>query len=142
MTRALAVEQREKIVAAHEAGLGTAKEIAKMFAVTVRSVYRYLRRQRETGSLEPDPTPGRPAILNDNNLSLIKEIILENTDGTLEEYRCKFLDKTGINVTIVTIHKACCLLDFRRKKSLLRSGTRKRGRTNKAKRLHCSNRGY
>jgi len=120
MTRSLPIEQRKKIVAAYEQGLGTVREIAKIFAVTSRSVFRYLQRQRETGDLSPEPIPGRPAILNDENLAVIKEIVLANTDETLEKYRSRFYKKTGIDVTIVTIHNACNILNLRRKKKLFR----------------------
>src|SRR5271154_417137 len=100
MTRPLPIEQREKIVAAYEQGLGTVQEIATIFAVTPRSVFRYLQQQRETGDLSPEPIPGRPAILNDENLAIIKKLVLANADETLEQYRSRFYKETGIDVTI------------------------------------------
>ena len=63
MARPLPIEQRKKIVAAYDQGLGTVVEIAKMFAVTTRSVFRYIKLERETGDLTPESIPGRPPIL-------------------------------------------------------------------------------
>jgi transposase len=118
MTRPLAVDQREKIVRAYEQGLGTVQEIAKIFEVTSRSVFRYLKLNREIGDLTPEPIPGRPPILNDENLAILKKIVLDNIDHTLEQYKTKFYEITGINVTIVTIHNACNILNLRRKKKV------------------------
>jgi len=127
MTRPFSIELREKIVNAYNKGLGSAKDIAQIFAVTPRTVFRYLKMQREKGDLSPEPIPGRPPILTDTNLAIIKKIVLGNTDGTLEQYRSKFYEATGIDVTIVTIFNACETLNLRRKKkaSLRRSKSAK-----------------
>ena len=118
MARALPTEERQKIVDAYNNGLGTVLEISKIFKVTERTVYEYLRQYRETGSLEPKPITGRPPILTDENLKIIKDIVLTNTDLTLEEYREFFFNKTGIDVTIVTIFNACEILNLKRKKKV------------------------
>lgn len=116
MTRATPKEEREKIVQAYKNGLGSVAELAKIFNITARAIYNYLRLDRETGDLTPDTQPGRPPILNNENLLIIKKIVMTNPDGTLEDYRVQFLKETGIDVTIVTIHNACKELNFRRKK--------------------------
>jgi transposase len=116
MSNPLPISQREKIVNAYERGLGTVEYIANIFEVTPRSVFRYLKQYRETGDLSPEPLPGRTPILNEKNLMIIKEIVLSNIDWTLEQYRSKFYEETGIEVSIVTIHNACNILDLRRKK--------------------------
>lgn len=116
MTRAVPKEEREKIVQAYKKGLGTVPELAKIFNITARSIYKYLELDRKTGDLTPGTQPGRPPILTDKNLSIVKKLVTANPDGTLEDYRVGFLNKTGINVTIVTIHNACKDLNLRRKK--------------------------
>lgn len=118
MARALPVEERQKIVDAYNNGLGTVLEISKIFKVTERTIYGYLRQYRETGSLEPKPITGRPPILTDENLKIIKEIVLTNIDLTLEEYRELFFNKTSVDVTIVTIFNACEILKLKRKKKV------------------------
>jgi transposase len=124
MVRPLSVEIREAVVNAYHEGLGTINEIAKIFSINPRSVLRYLKLKREKGDLSAEPIPGRPPILTDVNLAIIKNIVLSNSDETLEQYRERFFKETGIDVTIVTIYNACVALDLRRKKKFLRSGAR------------------
>ena len=116
MARPLSKELREKIVSAYERGAGTMQEIADIFVISERSVARYLKRHREIGDLTPLPLPGRPPILTDINLKIIKEIVLLNKDGTLDDYCRSFYNKTGIVVTIATIHNALAKLNIRCKK--------------------------
>ena len=126
MTRPLPIEQRIKIVNAYEQGLGSVKEIAKIFDITTRTVLRYVAKYRDTGDLSPQPIPGRPPIMDEAKLSILKKIVLNNIDDTLEQYRAKFYEQTGIDVTVATICNACSALNLRRKKSLFCCGTRKR----------------
>jgi transposase len=119
MARPLPKEIREAIVNAYEHEAGTIPEVAAMFNITSRTVSNYLRIHRETGDLTPRPKSGRPAILNDNNLAIIKKIILSNNDGTLQEYCDAFKKETKIEVTIVTMHNACEKLKIRRKKRVI-----------------------
>lgn len=121
MARPLAKEIREAIVKAYERGAGTVAEVSEMFNVTSRTVFNYLRSHRETGDLTPVRPSGRPAILNDENLIIIKSIIMSNPDGTLQGYCDEFKKKTGIEVTFVTMHNACKKLNIRLKKKLLRA---------------------
>lgn len=118
MTRPLSVELRKKIVSAYKKGLGSTRKIAEMFSVTQRTVFRFIKQDRETGDLSPMRIPGRPPILSKENLAIIKKIVLANTDETLEQYRSKFYEETGIDVSAVTIHNACNILDLRRKKKV------------------------
>ena len=116
MARALSMDMREKIVQAYEKSLWKVSEIARMFGVDPHSVRRFVARYNERGDLTPDPTPGRTPILNDENLEIIKKIVLQKPDGTLSEHRDEFEKQTGISVTYVTIHNACKKLDLRFKK--------------------------
>lgn len=118
MTRAVPKEEREKIVQAYKKGFGTIRELAKIFDVSPRAIDKYLQLDREVGDLTPDTQPGRPPVLTEKNLSIIKKLVTANPDGTLDDYRIQFYNKTGIDVTIDTIHNACKKLDLRRKKSL------------------------
>jgi transposase len=72
MTQAVPKEQGEKIVQAYKNGLGTVRELAKIFNITTRVIYNYLKLDRETRDLTPDTQPGRPPVLTDKNLAIIK----------------------------------------------------------------------
>jgi transposase len=116
MVKALPKELRERIVNAYERAIGTIEEIALLFNTSSRTVARYLSIKRKTGDLTPKVPPGRPPILNEENLSIIKSIYLSNKDGTLQDYCDEFKERTGIKTTLVTLHNACKRLDIRRKK--------------------------
>jgi transposase len=124
MANPLSKELREKIVSAYERGLGTIKEVAEIFEITPRTVAKYLQISRETGDLTPKPLPGRPPILTNGNLDIIKKIIILNKDGTLQDFRDSFKVKTGIYVAISTMQNACDKLNMNRKKKVF---TRKNG---------------
>ncbi len=124
MARPLSKELREKIVSAYERELGTIEKVAIMFEIHPRTVAKYLQIQRDSGDLSPKPIPGRPPILNDENLKIIKTIILSKSDGTLQEFCDVFKEKTGVEISFVSMHNACKKLNFRRKK---RVTTRKKG---------------
>ena len=125
MPKAISKDVREKIVSAYERNVGTALEVANIFGVTERTVFKYLRQNKETGDLSPIPNPGRPPVLTNENLAIIKDIILSNNDGTLEEFRDKFNEITNSNVTIVTIFNATKKLKFKRKKKVSLQQSRK-----------------
>jgi transposase len=116
MTRAVPKEEREKIVQAYNKGLATVRELSKIFNITTRAIHKYIKLDRETGDLTPNTQPGRPPILTEINLSVIKKLVIANPDATLEHYRTEFYNETGIEVTISTMHNACKELDLRRKK--------------------------
>jgi len=92
MTRPLSIELRQAIINAYNNGLGTVSEIAKIFSTTSRSVFRYLKQQRDTGDLTPEASPGRPPILTENNLAIIKKIVLSNPDETLYDCESVYLN--------------------------------------------------
>ena len=123
---------RKKIVAAYENNLGTALEIANIFGVSLRSVRLFVMKHRTTGDLTPIPLPGRPPILTEENLDLIRTIVDANPDRTLQQYADDFKNETGITVSYVTIHNACAKIDRNRKKKLPRGRAKQVRCTDKA----------
>jgi transposase len=116
MARALPKEFREKVVKAYERNVGTINEVASIFDLSPRTVAKYLHLYRVEGNLTPKPHTGRIPILTAERLEIVKNIVLSNNDGTLQDYADSFKEQTGIEVTFVTIHNACKKLDLRRKK--------------------------
>ena len=53
------VDLRERLLRAIDAGLSQA-EAARLFGVGTATIARWRRRQRERGSVAPQPRPGRP----------------------------------------------------------------------------------
>lgn len=119
-----------------KAGLGSnIGKIAKdniIFNITPRTVAKYSQISRETEDLTPKPLAGRTPILTNENLDIIKKIIVLNKDGTLQDFRDAFNVETSIYVAISTIQNACDKLDMNHKKKFLCARTRKRRCASKA----------
>jgi transposase len=116
MTRAVSKEVREKIIRSYELGVGTIDEIAHIFELHPRTIAKYLQIHRDGKDLSPKPHTGRPPVITNDELGIIKSIVMSNKDGTLQNYADAFKEKTGIEVTYVTIYFACKKLNIRRKK--------------------------
>ncbi len=117
---AFSKDLREKIVSAYHNGIGTIVEVAEIFGITARTVSKYLALDRKSGDLTPGKSPGRPAILTDRNLSIIKDIILATPSGTLFNYCDAFEKETGIVISKSSMGNACHILNLRRKKKFFR----------------------
>lgn len=62
------------------------EEIAKVFAISVSTIKRYLKQWRETASLEAKPIPGRPAKKVLPEHGDLSQMLAAAPDATLEQY--------------------------------------------------------
>jgi transposase len=76
MSKYFSKDLRERVVAAYYNGVGTIPKIAKLFNLGKSTVDKYLSIHRSSGDLTPGKSTGRPTILDENHLSIIKEIVL------------------------------------------------------------------
>lgn len=116
MTTAVPIEIRKLIVQACEEGLDTQKHIAEIFRVTTRTVLNFLKLSREGQDLNEKPRSGRPPAINEDNMAIIKIIILSDPDKTLKEYCALIEDELGIKIGTSVMGRVCQKLDLRRKK--------------------------
>ena len=99
-----------------DSNVGTKKEIAKTFSVSVSWIRKLLQRRRETGSIEPLPrTQGRKPAFRDHQLQELNDFVKRYPDATLEEIRESFADR--VNCSIVAVHNALKRLEWRYKKN-------------------------
>lgn len=115
--RPLSTDARVRIADAYNDGEGTYEELAERFKCGRATVSRMLRLDREAGSLEPKPNPGREPLLDDEDLESIHFIILAQPDITLERMLARFIEDGGHEVSISTLHRAVGKLGLTRKKS-------------------------
>ncbi len=109
-------ELRQRVVNAVDNKIGTKKEIAKTFSVSVSWIRKLLQRRRETGSIEPLPrTQGRKPAFREYQLHELNDFVKRYPDATLEEIRESFADR--VNCSIVTIHNTLKGLEWRYKKN-------------------------
>ena len=109
------IELRQRVVDAVDSNVGTKKEIAKTFSVSVSWIRKLLQRRRETGSIKPLPrTQGRKPAFRDHQLQELNDFVKRYPDATLEEIRESFAGR--VNCSIVAVHNALKRLEWRYKK--------------------------
>ncbi|MGH9879657.1 MAG: helix-turn-helix domain-containing protein, partial [Nitrososphaerales archaeon] len=80
------------------------EEIAEIFGVTERYIYKLLRQRRERGDVEPKGhSGGAKAKLDEEKLDVLTHIVSEQPDATLEELRQELKKKTRVSVSISTV---------------------------------------
>lgn len=123
--RAYAMDLRERVVAACDAGRST-EEVAATFSVSASWVRRLKQRRRESGSIAPRPQERRGPVPGwETHGEAIRQAVREHPDATLEEYR----HQHGLlSLSKSALARALAVLGLTRKKS--RSGPPSRtGRT-------------
>jgi transposase len=118
------LELRQRIVDAVDQQLWTIEEVAEIYRVTPRYVYKLLALRRETGDLTPRPhAGGAPAKLDEPRLLKLAELVAAQPDATLQEL-CHLVNRrTRRKVTLSTICRGLQKIGFPRKK---RPGSRAR----------------
>ena len=88
MARGLSVDLRKRVVGAYRRGEGSWERLAKRFGVSRSSVERWLKKEKETGSVEPlAHGGGKPALLDAVGHELLRAMLQEKPDRTIAELR-------------------------------------------------------
>jgi transposase len=103
------------------------REVAQIFAISMPTIKRWLKRRRETGEVGPRPSPGPPASKGMALERALPAQLRANPDFTLEEHRELFEETYGISVSTASISRAFERLGLPLKKrhSSLRSATKR-----------------
>jgi transposase len=113
--KAYSEDLRERVVRA--VAIGTPRdEVAATFVVSVPTIKRWLKQQRETGSLAPKPIPGLVAVKGDALVSALPARLAEQADATLDEHCSWWEATTGGTVSTATMSRAIMALAWTRKK--------------------------
>ena len=113
--KAYSPDLRSKIVAAVEAGRSKA-EVARVFDVGLSTVKRYLKQQRETGSLAPKRHPGRAPTIRPDQRALLRAQLDAHPAGFLDEHCAWWEEQTGTRVSTSTMCREIKRLEWTRKK--------------------------
>jgi transposase len=98
---------RQKIIEVHEVEGISQRKLAKRFNVALSFIQKLLKQYRETDSLAPKVrTQQTPAKLNDEHLTVLRRLVEERNDATLEELRKQLIHETGIDVSRSTVDRA------------------------------------
>lgn len=116
------IELRQRIIDAVDQQIGTYDEIAEMFGISERYIYKLLRQRRETGSLAPLPCGGgATSKLNEEHLLMLAELIARQPDATLEELRQQLRRETRVEASISTVWRGLEMIEFTQKKDQTRA---------------------
>ena len=108
------MDLRERVVRAYDEEPGTQQEIARLFKVSVPWIKKLLRQRRKTGSLAPRPHGGGwTPKFSGRTLEQLKARVEQSPDATLQE----LLEQSGVDASIMAVHRALERLGCRRKKS-------------------------
>lgn len=119
--KACPLELRERIVGAVDQQTHTIAEIAELFQVTERYVYKLLQLRREVGDLTPLPhSGGASPRLQDGHLLRLAQLVAEHPDATLAELQALVARHCRVTVCLTTLWATCNKLSLTRKKNTSR----------------------
>jgi transposase len=111
------MDLRERVIRAYDEKVGTQEEVAELFRVSVPWIKKLLRRRREAGSIAPKPHAGGwTPKFSGEKLEQLKALVEQDPDATLQE----LLEQSGVDGSIMAVHRALQRLGCRRKKSRCR----------------------
>jgi transposase len=121
--KAYPVELRDRIVTAVARGMAQT-EAARVFAVSPRTIRRYVTQHRTRGDLTPGQSPGRPPTIGPEQAMALQGQVAAHPDATLEEHCAIWAREQGIAVSVATMSRAIRKRAITVKKSPLRGRTR------------------
>jgi transposase len=130
MARPYSVDLRERVLQAHEASEGSQRVLAERFAVSVGTVCGWLGLARCEGRRSPPAHAGGRRPLGGADPQVLTELVAEQNDATLAQYRTRLAERTGVGVSEAAVCRALTRLGLSRKKDLARLGAdtpRRRG---------------
>ena len=114
---AYSIDLRERVVAAFDARDVTDEQVAKLFNVGEATVHRWKRLKRETGALDHKPFGGgMPSRVTPDQLAVVRKIVEEQPDQTVQEVAWEFHRRTGRSVSRSAMGRTLLKLGFTRKK--------------------------
>ncbi len=95
---AYSLDLRERVVEAVKEG-AIQPEVAERFKVSLSSVERYMRRERE-GELRVKLPPGRTATVSATAYGALTEQVAQHNDATLKEHCELWREEQGTSVSV------------------------------------------
>ena len=122
------LELRERIVGAVDQQTHTIAELAELFQVTERYIYKLLKLRRDTGDLTPLPhCGGSDPLFDDAKLLQLAHFVATYPDATLQELQTLVRRHSRLKVCLTTSWSALRKLDLTVKKNAPRLGSRRAG---------------
>jgi len=117
MPRAYSVDLRERVAAAAREEHLSQSALAARFRVSEQTVYNWLRRLRETGSVAPAAhRGGRAPAVDARGRALLRELVAAQNDATLEELAARYAARARVRPSRSALWRALARLGLGRKK--------------------------
>ena len=117
MAAPYSIDLREKIVEQYNVGDYTQEEVTSIFGISISTLKRWLKKQRESGNLHPRKgLKGRPAKIDDVGLHTIKKAVKANNAITLVDLSDIYIKKHNIKLSTSILARALIKLKLNRKK--------------------------
>jgi transposase len=120
--KAYSIDLRQKIIDTYESDVMlTQQQLADRFRVDKSFIIKLLKQYRETGNIAPKPHGGGHKLKVDpSQLVSLIDIVQENNDATLSEYRDLLEEKERVTISISSMCNLLQRLDLGRKKNFAR----------------------
>lgn len=120
MPAAYSRDLRHRVIEAWQNKEGSQRQLAERFKVSLTFVRNLLRHYRTTGQIEAKKRGGylRPRI-DGEYLQVVQNLLAEQNDALLSELTVRFTQRTGVVVSVPTMHRAVQRLRISHKKNYL-----------------------
>lgn len=100
------LDLRQKVFDAYQAGGISQRQLARNFGVSLSFVQDLLKQYRDRSSLAPKiRTQQTPTKLNAEQLEVLRLLVEEQPDATLEELRDRLHEQTQVFVGVATVDR-------------------------------------
>jgi transposase len=115
--KAYSLDLRQRVVAAYEQGKGSIAQVAEQFNVGQTFVKKMLRQKREAGTVAPlAHGGGRQPSLSEKEHRMLRQKVKEQPDVSLSELQEHLSTRSGVTVSLPTIHRSLRASGHSRKK--------------------------
>lgn len=126
MPAAYSRDLRQRVLEAYKAKEGSQRKLAERFKVSLSFVQRIIKRQKETGRVNPKAHGGgAKALLGHKELEKVQQLVAAQPDALLSELCERLAAQTGTIVSVTTMHRAVKRLKLTTKKNSLCKCSRK-----------------
>ena len=116
--RPYSLDFRQKIIDVYNKESLSQRRLAKCFGVAPSFIQKLLNQYRETGSLAPKRRIQQtPTKLNAAQLEVLRRLVEEHNDATLEELKTLLEQETGIRISRTTVDRMLKKLNITVKKT-------------------------
>ena len=122
MPAPLSVDLRQQILEAYQAKEGFQRQLAERFKVSLSFVRDLMRHYRARGTVQPKPHGGGAiAKLGEEQLPIVEALVKTQPDALLTELCERFVQQTGVEVSVSTLQQAVTSSSSASRKTLIAS---------------------